>query len=214
MNWEALRKRIKGSLVTPSDQAFESVKVAMVWNEIKPDRTPDVIVTVKNDDDVVEAINFARENKLKVVVHGGGHTWCGLAVRNGGMTIDLSQLSELTVEKANNTASIQPVISNRELARRLGEYDLAFPIGHCPTVKASGYLLNGGMSWNMSQWGPACLSVLAVELVTASGKKVRASATEYPDLFWAARGAGPGMFAVATRFHLQCYLFHQYSGCW
>ncbi|MHC5542031.1 FAD-binding oxidoreductase, partial [Singulisphaera rosea] len=66
-------------------------------------------------------------------------------------------------------------------------------------------LLNGGMSWNMGHWGPACLSVEAIELVTADGRLVKASATEHPDLFWAARGCGPGMFAVATRFHLKCY---------
>jgi FAD/FMN-containing dehydrogenase len=177
----------------------------MVWNNLKPNRSPDVIVKVKNDQDVVEAVNFARENGLKVVVHGGGHTWCGLAVRNGGMTIDLSELTESKIDKVSQTAIIQPVISNRELARRLGEYDLAFPIGHCPTVKASGYLLNGGMSWNMGHWGPACLSVEAIDFVTADGKMVKASATEHADLFWAARGCGPGMFAVATRFHLKCY---------
>jgi FAD/FMN-containing dehydrogenase len=66
-------------------------------------------------------------------------------------------------------------------------------------------LLNGGMSWNMGRWGPACLSVEAVEFVTADGKKVKASADEHPDLYWAARGCGPGMFAVATRFHLKCH---------
>jgi len=205
MNWDALRKNIKGSVVTKADAEFASVKADMVWNAVKPDRSPDVIVTVQDDNDVVEAINFARKNGLKVAVHGGGHTWCGLAVRNGGMTIDLSKLTESTIDKANRKAVIQPVISNRELALRLGEYDLAFPIGHCPTVKASGYLLSGGMSWNLSEWGPACFSVEAVELVTADGKKVKASATEHPDLFWAARGCGPGMFAVATRFHLKCY---------
>lgn len=205
MKWAELQKRIRGTVVTRSDPQFASVRAAMVWNEIKPDRSPDVIVTVEDDNDVVEAINFARENRLKVVVHGGGHTWCGLAVRNGGMTIDLSKLNQSTIDKASRTAIIQPVISNRELAHRLGEYDLAFPIGHCPTVKASGYLLNGGMSWNMSEWGPACLSVTAVECVTADGKKITASAAEHPDLYWAARGCGPGMFAVATRFHLKCY---------
>jgi FAD/FMN-containing dehydrogenase len=204
MKWDALQKRIKGRVVISGSPEFSAAKDAMVWNEIKPNRSPDVIVTVKDDDDVVEAINFARENGLKVVVHGGGHSWCGLAIRNGGMTIDLSELTAVTIDKSLNKASIQPVISNRELARRLGEHDLAFPIGHCPTVKASGYLLNGGMSWNLSEWGPACLSVEAVEFVTADGKKVIASDTENPDLFWAARGCGPGMFAVATRFHLQC----------
>jgi len=205
MNWDILQQNIKGIVTIPSHPHFESIKRSMVWNEVKPSRTPDVIVTVKNDDDIVAAINFARENKLQVAVHGGGHTWCGLAIRNGGMTIDLSNLTESVIDKKNLKAIIQPVISNQELARRLSEYDLAFPIGHCPTVKASGYLLSGGMSWNLSHWGPGSASVEAIEFVTADGKKIKASETEHADLFWAARGCGPGMFAVATRYHLQCY---------
>ncbi len=205
MKQQDLKKKIKGTVTLSSDTNFASLRDAMVWNGLKPTRSPDVIVTVKDEDDVVQAIHFARENKLKVAVHGGGHTWCGLAVRSGGMTLDLSRLTESSVDKANRKAIIQPVISNQELARRLSKYDLAFPIGHCPTVKASGYLLSGGMSWNMSQWGPGCLSVEAIELVTADGKKITASSTEYADLFWAARGCGPGMFAVATRYHLKCY---------
>ena len=205
LDWDALRRRVQGEVVTANAPDFAAVRNGLVWNNIKPDRSPDVIVRVKHENDVVEAVNFARENGLKVVVRGGGHTWCGLSVRNGGMTIDLSALNESRIDEATRTAVIQPVISNRELARRLGEHNLAFPIGHCPTVKAGGYLLNGGMSWNMGHWGPACLSVEAVELVTADGKLIKASATEHPDLYWAARGCGPGMFAVATRFHLKCY---------
>jgi FAD/FMN-containing dehydrogenase len=204
-NWEALRRRIKGRVVTASAVDFAAVRSALVWNKIKPDRSPDAIVIVKNEQDVIEAVNFAREHGLQVVVRGGGHTWCGLSVRNGGMTIDLSALDESTIDETARTAVIQPVISNRELARRLGEHNLAFPIGHCPTVKAGGYLLNGGMSWNMGHWGPACLSVEAIVFVTADGKLIKASATEHEDLYWAARGCGPGMFAVATRFHLKCY---------
>ena len=113
MDWDTLQNRIKGTLVTRTHPNFNAVKAAMVWNEIKPARSPEVIVTVQNDDDVVHAINFAREKKLKVVVHGGGHTWCGLAVRDGGMTIDLSQLTKSTIDKNNRTAIIQPVISNK-----------------------------------------------------------------------------------------------------
>lgn len=205
VDWDGLRRRIKGGVVTATAPDFAAVRSALVWNQIKPDRSPDVIVRVKDENDVIGAVNFARENGLKVVLRGGGHTWCGLSVRKGGMTIDLSALNESRIDEAARTAVIQPVISNRELARRLGEHNLAFPIGHCPTVKAGGYLLNGGMSWNMGHWGPACLSVEAVEFVTADGKLIKASATEHPDLYWAARGCGPGMFAVATRFHLKCY---------
>jgi FAD/FMN-containing dehydrogenase len=203
--WGELRRRIKGDVHTIHSAGFPAVRDEMVWNALKPDRSPDVIVRVKGDLDVVEAVHFARENGLKLAVRGGGHSWGGLALRRGGMTIDLSALSKSEINASARTAVIQPAISNRELARRLGEFGLAFPIGHCPTVKASGYLLNGGMSWNMSRWGPACLSVQAIEMVTADGKRIRADATENSDLFWAARGCGPGMFAVATRFYLKCY---------
>ena len=205
MDYANLQRRITGTVITSNETNFMAVRDSMVWNELKPNRVPDVIVSVKNEQDIVEAINFARKNKLQVVVHGGGHSWCGLAIRNGGMTIDLSSLNESSINITERTVIIQPSISNQDLAERLAKYDLAFPIGHCPTVKASGYLLNGGMSWNMSQWGPACLSVEAVEFVLANGKKIIANASQYADLFWAARGCGPGMFAVATRFHLKCY---------
>jgi len=204
-NWGALQSRIQGEVVAANAPEFAEARSALVWNKIKPDRSPDAIVRVKTENDCIAAVTFARENGLKVVVRGGGHTWCGLAVRNGGITIDLSALNESTIDEQKQTAVIQPVISNRELARRLGEQGLAFPIGHCPTVKAGGYLLNGGMSWNMGHWGPACLSVEAVEFVTSDGRLIKASATEHQDLYWAARGCGPGMFAIAVRFHLKCY---------
>src|SRR5690242_9936089 len=116
MDWDILKKRIQGTVTLPTDKTFPIIKASMVWNAIKPARSPDVIVTVKHEDDIVLAINFARENKLQVAVHGGGHTWCGLAVRNGGMTIDLSRLTESVIDPVNRKAKIQPVISNQELA--------------------------------------------------------------------------------------------------
>ena len=205
MKWSKLQKRIRGTITTGQLSNFLPEMNSLVWNEIKPNRTPNAIVTVKDENDIVETVNFASENGLKIVVRGGGHSWCGLAVRNNCLTINLSELNEFSINQRAQTAVIQPVISNQELAQHLLKHDLAFPIGHCPTVSASGYLLNGGMSWNLSAWGPACLSVEAIEFVTASGERLKASTTEYPDLFWAARGCGPGMFAVATRFHLKCY---------
>jgi FAD/FMN-containing dehydrogenase len=205
MKWEALQKQIKGTVTTAKDSNFKALSHAMVWNKVKPHRKPACIVSVKDEDDVIKAIRFASQYQLKVSVHGGGHTWCGLAIREDGMTIDLNDMTHSSIDPKTATASIQPVISNRELAKRLQAYNLAFPIGHCPTVKESGYLLSGGMSWNLSHWGPGCLSVKKIELITADGKQLIASDDEHPDLFWASRGCGPGMFAVATRFHLNCY---------
>src|SRR5262245_22828299 len=114
VDWDGLRRRIKGAVVTANAPDFAAVRGEMVWNQIKPDRSPDVIVRVKDESDLIEAVNFARENGLKVVVRGGGHTWCGLSLRHGGMTIDLSALNESRIDEATRTAVIQPVISNRE----------------------------------------------------------------------------------------------------
>jgi FAD/FMN-containing dehydrogenase len=204
-DWAKLGSTLKGDVVTASSPNWAEVLSQMVWNDIKPDRAPDVIVRVKVIDDVIAAVNFARENGLKIAVHGGGHTWCGLAVRNGGMTIDLTALNKCEIDVAAKTAVLEPVLSNREVLKLLGAKGLSFPVGHCPTVKMSGYLLNGGLSWNLADWGLGVHSVEAYELVTADGKLVKASATEHEDLYWAARGCGPGMFAVAVRYHLKCF---------
>ena len=204
MKISGLQARITGKAIARDDGAYRAAW-GTNWNQLRPERFPDLIVQAANDQDVVEAINFARENRLKVAVRGGGHQWCGTSLRKGGMLIDLSQLSEVKIDRAARTAAIQPYISNRDTMKMLEPYDLAFPVGHCPQVKASGYLLSGGIAWNGHHWGHACLSVTAVEMVTAEGKLITASAGQNQELFWAARGAGAGLFAVATRFHLKLY---------
>jgi FAD/FMN-containing dehydrogenase len=88
---------------------------------------------------------------------------------------------------------------------------MAFPSGHCPQVKLSGYLLGGGMSWNQGAWGHGCESVEAIEMVTAERQLITASKDENQDYFWAARGAGPDFFGVVTRFHLKLHLFQKRS---
>lgn len=59
------------------------------------------------------------------------------------------------------------------------------------------------MGWNGRGWGWAAESIVAIDVVTADGVAVHCSEKINPDLFWAARGSGPGFFAVVTRFHLQ-----------
>jgi FAD/FMN-containing dehydrogenase len=144
MDISALRVRIEGEVIDAADANYESVRTDM-WNQLKPDRYPDLIVRVKGDKDVVEAVRFARENRLKLAVRGGGHSWSGLFLRNGGMLIDLSKLDQVAIDPTARTAAIQPFVSNEEFMRQLAPHKLAFPVGHCPQVKASGYLLSGGI---------------------------------------------------------------------
>jgi FAD/FMN-containing dehydrogenase len=146
------------------------------WNQLRPERYPDIIVQVSSELDVVEAVKFAYEAGLKVAVRGGGHAWCGTPFRKGGMLIDLSELANVKIDPVARTAAIEPIISNRDMMRKLEPYELAFPVGHCPQVKASGYLLSGGIGWNASQWGHATLSVTGMEMVTAEGQLITANA--------------------------------------
>ena len=196
----------KGAVLSASDPGFEAAAFGELWNKLQPTRHPQVIGQVTDEQDVAAAVKFARANKLKVAVRGGGHNWCNPSLRNSGMLIDLTNLNKvISIDTAARKAVLQPIVSNREIQAALNPHGMSFPSGHCPPVKISGYLLGGGMAWNHGVWGPGVGSVEAIEIVNANGDMITASATENPDYFWAARGGGPGFFGVAVRYHLKLY---------
>jgi len=176
-----------------------------VWNARKPSRFPDVIALPATEQEVVEAVRLARSQGFKIAVRAGGHSISGSGVRDGGMLVDLSQLTDISVDAASRSAAIQPGVTGRTLARALHDDDLAFPVGHCGSVAVGGYLLCGGIGWNMRRWGPAADSLEHIHVVTADGEPVAADPTHERDLFWAARGAGPGFFGIVTRFFVRVY---------
>jgi hypothetical protein len=102
-------------------------------------------------------------------------------------------------------ATVQPGARGRDLNGILAEHDLFFPSGHCPTVGLGGFLVQGGWGWLSRMIGPACMSVVGVDVVTASGELVHATETENADWLWAARGAGAGCFGIVVRFHVRCH---------
>jgi FAD/FMN-containing dehydrogenase len=194
----------KGLALAASDAGFAEAAVGNLWNQRRPSRHPQAIAQVTDEQDVVAAIKFARAHGLKVTVRGGGHNWCAPSQRTTGLLIDLSNLNQvIAIDAVAGKAVLQPIVSNREVQAALNPLGLSFPTGHCPTVKMSGYLLSGGMAWNHGVWGPGVASVEAIEIVTADGDMITASAVENPDYFWAARGSGPSFFGVATRYHLK-----------
>lgn len=98
-----------------------------------------------------------------------------------------------------------PGLGGSILAGRLAEQDLFLPAGHCEGVCVGGYLLQGGYGWNSRVLGPAGESVLGLDVVTSDGERLYIDPENHPDLYWAARGSGPGFFAVVTAFHLKLY---------
>ena len=184
---------------------YEEARRAAVWNARTPPRHPDVIVLAASADDVVRAVRAARDAGQTIGVRSGGHSWAGNHVRDGGLLLDLSRMTEITIDAEAMTATVEPGCPGAVLAAELGDHDLFFPAGHCIGVAVGGYLLQGGYGWNGRVQGPACMSVEAIDVVTAAGDLVRADAENHADLFWAARGSGPGFFGVVTRFHLRLY---------
>lgn len=186
--------------------SYELLRAEMVWQVMKPARFPDLIVRARDDGDVVPALRYARAHGMTVAVRCGGHNYTASFLRDGGMLLDVSRLRAFVYDRHTATAWVGPGLRAGELAERLAAHGRAFPIAHAPTVPLGGYLLGGGIGWNGDWWGrAACFNVRAVELVTAGGARLRADAATHPELFWAARGAGPGLCAVATRFQIETF---------
>lgn len=196
---------LDGRAFRRGEPGYEEARCAAVWNAYTPSRYPDVIVQAASERDLVRAVRQAGIDGMGVGVRSGGHSWAGNHLRDGGMLLDVSRLDEMNLDGEAMTASVGPGCRGHDLLAALAERDLFFPAGHCPGVGLGGYLLQGGFGWNGRVHGPACMSVEAIDVVTADGELVRADTESHPDLFWAARGSGPGFFGAVSRFHLRLY---------
>src|SRR6202163_4874177 len=184
---------------------YEKARRDTVWNALVQNRFPDVIVQAHNPEGVVAAIRYARANDHQVGVRSGGHSWAASHLRDGGLLLDVSRLDSCTVDTDRMTAQVGPGKVASVFAAELDSQGLFFPTGHCEGICLGGYLLQGGYGWNSKVIGPACESVLALEVVTADGEQIHCDAENHPDLYWAARGSGPGFFGVVTSFKLRVH---------
>lgn len=197
--------RFSGTLRFPGDADFEEACFGRVFNARRPsDRTPAAVLTAGSEQDVVDGVRLALERGWQVAVRSGGHSWAAWSVRADALLIDLGGLREMAYDPRTGIVTATPGIKGGdELNPYLEEFGRFFNGGHCPSVGIGGFLLQGGQGWNARGWGWAAENVVAIDVVTAEGELVRADETHHSDLFWAARGAGPGFFGVVTRFHLR-----------
>jgi len=186
-------------------EGYETARRKTVWNGLLPERFPDVIVQAHDTDDVITALRYARANGDHVGVCSGGRSWVASHLRDGGMLLDVSRLDHCSVEPDRMIADVGPGKAASVFATDLDAQRLFFPAGHCEGIGLGGYLLQGGYGWNSAAVGPACESVLGLEVVTADGEQIYCDPENHPDLFWAARGSGPGFFGVVTSFTLRIY---------
>jgi len=195
------KNQFGGDVLLPSDSDYEDVR--QIWNAMI-DRKPGMIARCKSSDDVVKAVNFARENELLVSVRGGGHNIAGNAICDDGLMIDLSLLKQVHVNPDSKRAIVEPGCTLGDVDAATQKYGLAVPVGINSTTGIAGLTLGGGFGWISRKYGMTIDSLISVTVVTADGRVLCASETENADLFWGLRGGG-GNFGIVTQFEFQLH---------
>jgi FAD/FMN-containing dehydrogenase len=199
----ALTDGFAGEIVRPDDPGYDAARA--VWNSMI-DRRPALIVRPTGTDDVVAALRFAREQELVIAVRCGGHSIPGFSTCDDGIVIDLSRMRGADVDPERRTARVRGGSLLAELDDAAQAHRLVCPVGVVSHTGVAGLTLGGGMGRLQRKLGLTIDSLLAVELVTADGRVVRASEDENPELFWGMRGAGAN-FGVVTSFEFQLHPF-------
>ena len=186
----------QGRLIGPDDIDYDEAR--KVYNGMI-DRRPALIARCATVEDVSRVVGFARDHDLLLAVRGGGHNGGGLGTVEGGVVIDLSMFKDIDVDPVARTVRVGGGCTWGEVDRATSEHGLATPSGIISTTGVGGLTLGGGLGHLTRKCGLAIDNLLEADLVLASGERVRASADEHPDLYWAIRGGG-GNFGVVTSF--------------
>jgi FAD/FMN-containing dehydrogenase len=193
---QGLRDHVRGHTITPDDSDYDDAR--RVYNAMI-DRRPNVIVRAAGTDDVVAAVNYARENGLGLAVRGGSHSVPGFGTGDDAVVIDLNRMQRVEVDPARKTARAEGGATWGAFNDATHAHGLATTGGIVSTTGVGGLTLGGGIGYLSRGHGLSCDNLRAAEVVTADGKIVAATENENADLFWALRGGG-GNFGVVTAF--------------
>jgi FAD/FMN-containing dehydrogenase len=184
----------RGDVITPEDSRYEQARA--VWNG-SIQRRPAAILRCAGVADVRAGIRYARDRGLVLAVRAGGHNVAGLGTCDDGLVLDLRAMRGIRVDPAARRAWTQAGTVWGEFDRQTQEFGLATTGGVVSTTGVAGLTLGGGIGWLTRRYGTACDNLVSVDLVTADGELVTASAGHQPELFWGLRGGG-GNFGVAV----------------
>ncbi|CAN5479380.1 FAD-binding oxidoreductase [soil metagenome] len=190
------REDLKGHVLAPGEERYETARA--VWNTAY-DRRPALIVRAADADDVARTVRLARDSGLPLAVRSGGHSMAAHCTVDDGIVLDLRDMRALDIDPERRLAWAEPGLTSGELTAAAHAHGLTVPFGDTASVGIGGITLGGGIGWLARKHGMTIDHLASVEIVTADGQQLTASAEENPDLFWALRGGG-GNFGVVTRF--------------
>jgi len=199
--FESLGDGLRGPLLRPDDEGYDDART--IWNAAI-DREPAAIARCRGTADVITAVRFVREHDLLFSVKSGGHHVSGAAICEGGLVIDLSEMTGVRVDPHARTVRVQGGATWGDVDHETQAFGLAVPGGQDPNIGVAGLTLGGGVGWLSPKYGLTSDNLLSADVVTAEGELVHASEGENPGLFWALRGGG-GNFGIVTSFEFQLH---------
>ncbi|GGB94536.1 FAD-linked oxidase [Marinobacterium zhoushanense] len=192
---------VRGQVISPNDAEYNDAR--QIWNAMI-DRNPGLIVRCSGTADVIQAVKFARQHNLLVSVRGAGHNIAGKSLADEAMLIDLSPMKLVRVDPEAKVAIAGPGATLGDLDHESQAFGLACPVGINSTTGIAGLTLGGGFGWLSRKYGMTVDNLIAAEVVTADGERLRCSSDLNPDLFWAIRGGG-GNFGIVTSFEFRLH---------
>ena len=196
-----LRDDFDGARQAPEDAGYDQARKLFYG---KWDRRPAAIIRPTGAGEVARVVGLARETGLPLAVRSGGHSLAGHSVAEGGIVLDLSELTAIDVDPQARTAWAQTGLTAGAYTAAVGARGLATGFGDTGSVGIGGLTLGGGVGFLVRKHGLTIDNLLAAELVTADGQVLEVDDQRYPDLFWAIRGGG-GNFGVATCFQYRLH---------
>jgi FAD/FMN-containing dehydrogenase len=198
---EELRAVFGDRLLDPEADGYDQ---ARLLHNGMIDKRPALIARCQSTADVIDAVNFGRNAGVEIAVRGGGHGVAGRAATDGGLMIDLSPMKGIHVDPHRRVVRAEPGLTWWDFNRVAAVHGLATTGGVVSSTGIAGLTLGGGIGWLMGRYGLTIDNLLSVEIVTADGEVLTASADDHPDLFWALRGGG-GNFGVVTSFEYRAH---------
>lgn len=193
---ETLKARMRGPVILPEDPGYDDAR--SIWNAMI-DKRPGAIAQCTGVADVMHAVQVAMDYGLLVSVRSGGHNIAGSALCDDGLTIDLSRMKSVRIDPDARLAYVEPGATLGDFDHEAQAFGLATSLGINSTTGVAGLTLGGGFGWLTRKHGLTVDNLIAAEVVTADGQRVRAGEEENADLFWAIRGGG-GNFGIVTQF--------------
>jgi hypothetical protein len=191
-----LRESLRGTLIQRGDADYDDAR--KLYNGMI-DKRPLMVARCADVADVITAVNFGRDEGLRIAIRGGGHNGPGLGSVENGLVIDMSLMKGVRVDPAARTARVGAGCTQGDVDHATHAFGLAVPAGIISTTGIAGLTLSGGHGYLSRKYGLTIDSLLAADVVLADGSFVTASKDQNPDLFWALRGGG-GNFGVVTSF--------------